>query len=63
MHLDDLILRRTSLGDNPRRALRVAPELCDLFDWEEERRRKEIRRVEEQFPQVHTHSSPVDERT
>lgn len=62
VHLDDLILRRTSLGDNPRRALRIAPRLCDLFDWTEERCRKEIQRVEEHFPRARRSSSPTDKR-
>ena len=44
-HLDDLILRRTSLGDNPARALELAPVLSRLFDWDEPRRREEIERV------------------
>jgi glycerol-3-phosphate dehydrogenase len=62
MHLDDLVLRRTSLGDNPRRALQIAPRLCGLFDWTEERCREEIQRVEEHFPRARRSSSPTDER-
>lgn len=42
-HLDDLVLRRTSLGDNPTRARRLAPTLSTLFDWSEERRVSEIK--------------------
>jgi glycerol-3-phosphate dehydrogenase len=61
VHLDDLILRRTSLGDNPHRALRVAPELCDLFEWTEERCREEIRRVEAHFSSVQ-HSSTLTDK-
>lgn len=49
IHLDDLVLRRTSLGDNPRRALEMAPALCSLFDWTEARCRTEIGRLEDQF--------------
>lgn len=48
-HLEDLILRRTSLGDNPVRALNLAPTICELFDWNEARRREEIRRIEDHF--------------
>lgn len=44
-HLDDLILRRTSLGDNPERASSIAPTLCQLWDWDEERCQEEINRV------------------
>jgi glycerol-3-phosphate dehydrogenase len=61
VHLDDLILRRTSLGDNPARALQVAPTLCEIFDWTEARCREEIKRVEEHYSRVSS-SSPVDER-
>jgi len=60
LHLDDLVLRRTSLGDNPRRALRMARQLCDLFDWTEERCRKEIQRVEEHYPRAYRSSVPND---
>ena len=61
VHLDDLILRRTSLGDNPARALQVAPKLCEIFGWTEERCREEIKRVEEHYSRVSS-SSAVDER-
>ena len=61
-HLDDLILRRTSLGDNPARALQIAPQLCNLFDRTEERCRKEVKCVAEHFPRVQFPSPPVDER-
>jgi glycerol-3-phosphate dehydrogenase len=46
-HLDDLILRRTSLGDNPERALKIAPQLCELFDWDDAQVNSEIKRLEE----------------
>ena len=45
LHLDDLILRRTTLGDNPPRAIKVTPFICDLFDWDETRRLQEIKRM------------------
>jgi glycerol-3-phosphate dehydrogenase len=61
VHLDDLILRRTSLGDNPARALQVAPTLCEIFGWTEARCCEEIKRVEEHYSRVSS-SSPVDER-
>ena len=50
VHLDDLILRRTTLGDEPRRAVQLAPLLAALFPWEEARRREEIERVQACFP-------------
>jgi glycerol-3-phosphate dehydrogenase len=52
VHLDDLVLRRTALGDDPRRACALAPQLCDLFPWSDARRRAEVRRVRACFPYV-----------
>lgn len=45
LHLDDLLLRRTTLGDNPKRALAVAPAVCDHMGWVHPRRETEIERV------------------
>ena len=45
LHLEDLILRRTTLGDNPLRALAIAPELVQLFKWDEQRGAEEIKRL------------------
>lgn len=45
-HLDDLVLRRTSLGDNPDRAKAIAPQLCSLFDWDDARSKTELARLE-----------------
>jgi glycerol-3-phosphate dehydrogenase len=44
-HLEDLVLRRTSLGDNPERAIKMAPRLCQLFDWNEAQSQQEIERL------------------
>ncbi len=44
-HLDDLVFRRTPLGDDPARALRLAPQLCALFNWDVSRRSAEIDRI------------------
>ena len=44
-HLDDLIFRRTSLWDNPSRAMEIAPLICELFDWDDSRRCNEIERL------------------
>jgi len=41
-HLDDLLLRRSALGDNPERARMLAPQVCDLFEWNEARSAREI---------------------
>lgn len=45
MHLDDLLLRRTTLGDNKFRAIDIASEVAELFEWDESRRKDEIRRL------------------
>jgi glycerol-3-phosphate dehydrogenase len=44
-HLDDLVLRRTSLGDIPQRALELGPRLCQLFPWDSTRRALELQRL------------------
>jgi glycerol-3-phosphate dehydrogenase len=48
-HLDDLIIRRTTIGDNPSRAIQAAPAISRLFPWDEERRDQEILRLREYF--------------
>lgn len=50
-HLDDLVLRRTSLGDNPDRALAIAPLICELLGWDDSRSKQEILRLETYFQQ------------
>lgn len=42
LHLDDLIIRRTSIGDNPVRALKAAPAIATLFNWDQARRDEEL---------------------
>jgi glycerol-3-phosphate dehydrogenase len=49
LHLDDLILRRTSLGDNPLRAMDISMEVCGIFQWDEDRCRMEIERLRRSF--------------
>jgi glycerol-3-phosphate dehydrogenase len=51
VHLDDLILRRTSIGDNPNRAFELASSISHLFGWDSERREMEIGRIEKFFKQ------------
>lgn len=45
-HLDDLILRRSALGDNPARARRLAGAAAELFAWDGARRDREIAALE-----------------
>jgi len=49
LHLDDLMIRRTSLGDNPARAMEISREICGIFDWDEDRCRLEIDRLRKSF--------------
>lgn len=52
VHLTDLVLRRTSLGDNPERAMRVAPRLCELFGWDVIRTQEELDKLQAYFEAV-----------
>ena len=49
LHLDDLMIRRTSLGDNPARAMKISREICGIFRWDEARCRLEIERLRKGF--------------
>lgn len=42
IHLGDLVIRRTSLGDNPKRALAILPQLKKLFAWPEAKWQAEV---------------------
>ncbi|MGH8659148.1 MAG: FAD-dependent oxidoreductase [Gammaproteobacteria bacterium] len=44
-HLDDLIFRRTGIGDNPGRAHSVSRRLCSLFNWDQARCEAERDRI------------------
>lgn len=48
-HVDDLVVRRSNLGDNPQRALEAANLLCGLFDWDEEKCKMEIDRLKNYY--------------
>lgn len=37
IHLDDLLIRRTSIGSNPKIALKYSRNFCELFNWQEEK--------------------------
>jgi len=50
LHLDDLMIRRTSLGDNPARAMNISRETCGIFRWDEARCRLEIGRFTQEIP-------------
>jgi glycerol-3-phosphate dehydrogenase len=49
IHLDDLILRRTNIGDLPEKALQLLPSLATLFSWNSEHLRDEIIRLKRQL--------------
>ncbi|MCP4215800.1 MAG: FAD-dependent oxidoreductase, partial [bacterium] len=53
VHLDDLVLRRTSLADHPERGLNILPELKPLFlQWDDNRWQEEVERVKNQLTPV-----------
>jgi glycerol-3-phosphate dehydrogenase len=45
VHIDDLVLRRTTLWENPAATMDFAPQILALFDWGERRRREELSRL------------------
>jgi glycerol-3-phosphate dehydrogenase len=47
LHLDDLLLRRSSLGESPARALRLAAAVCERLGWDGSRREAELQRLSE----------------
>ena len=49
LHLDDLILRRTTLWENPSRSVEIASILCKAFSWSEEKSEMEIGRLKEKL--------------
>ena len=54
LHLDDLILRRSSLGDNPERAAALAPAVCQALDWDSERADREVAALRRQLGRPET---------
>jgi len=57
VHLSDLILRRTSLGDNPDRAIAILPDLRKLFDWNEKKWIQEIDILKKDLQKCYTPTS------
>jgi|GEM_PF-278939 len=49
LHLSDLILRRTSLGDHPERAIKILPKIRSIFDWDDKRWEDEIDQLKSFF--------------
>lgn len=45
VHIDDLLFRRTSLGENRRRVSKLLPLIRDLFTWSDSRWEQEIDRL------------------
>lgn len=46
VHLDDLVLRRTTLWENLQSLSLIMPRICGLFPWDADRQAQEIKRVE-----------------
>jgi hypothetical protein len=49
-HLDDLIFRRTSLWNIPQKAVEIALQTCDFFDWDYHRQLGELERLKDALP-------------
>ncbi len=49
VHLQDLILRRTSIGNNPITAINQSPAICKLFNWDEEKTKYEINDLKDYY--------------
>lgn len=49
VHLSDLILRRTSLGDNPKRAIDILTKLRELFKWPDAKWQEEVGLLKQQL--------------
>lgn len=49
LHLSDLILRRTSLGDHPERALKILPKIRRIFDWDDRKWEEEVDQLKNQL--------------
>lgn len=49
VHLGDLLLRRTSIGDNPQRAIRILPKIRPLFDWKNKKWQEEVNLLKRQL--------------
>jgi glycerol-3-phosphate dehydrogenase len=49
LHLDDLIVRRTTIGDNPLRAMQAAEAISRIFPWDDNRRQEELLRLQDFF--------------
>lgn len=45
MHLDDLLFQRTTLWENPQRAIEIAPLLSAIFNWNENKSNSEINKI------------------
>jgi len=49
LHLSDLILRRTSLGDHPERAIKILPKIRGIFAWDDKKWAAEVKDLKENF--------------
>ncbi len=45
VHVDDLVFRRTSLGENPERLVKIIPHLRELFPYDDRRWQEELKRL------------------
>jgi glycerol-3-phosphate dehydrogenase len=45
VHLEDFMIRRTTIGDKPDNALKHSKKICSLFGWNEQEAETEIMRL------------------
>ena len=45
VHLDDFMIRRTTIGDKPENAFKHSQKACEMFGWNETDSKKEIERL------------------
>ncbi len=49
LHLSDLLLRRTSLGDHPERAIKILPKIRPIFDWDDKKWENEVKELKKEL--------------
>jgi glycerol-3-phosphate dehydrogenase len=55
IHIDDLIYRRTSIGDNPDRVRALTEDIAGLFEWDEQRKQLEKSTLMSKRTQIDEH--------
>lgn len=61
MNLCDVVFRRTDLWERPQLALRLAPKIGEFFDWSDDRKTLELKKLEQELAQSELRHSMVRE--